>query len=390
MIDVDGKLKITDTTLRDGEQAPGVVFRLRDRLRIAAMLDELGVDEVELGTPAQSRREVRECRILARHGFKFTSSVWCRATRDDIAASLESAPDIINISFPVSDILLEAMDKDRIYLMFLLDEILTMADRECPRFSVGLQDAGRADPRFLETVIRRINASRAFRLRLADTVGILNPMATATLIKKVKAMAPRLALEFHGHNDLGMATANTLCAARAGTDYLSVTVNGLGERTGNCPLENLLFALKYSLRRNLVWNGDLLMELCRLVAELSNRPIPAAQPVTGAMATRHESGIHVRCLLHDPTAYSPFPPDELGGRHHEFVLGKHSGIAAVNDFFRTRNIRLTPIEGRELLQRIKIVAGHRRRTLTEPELLELYYHDNSYSDIEPELLCKGS
>ena len=215
MSNATGKFKIADTTLRDGEQAPGVVFRLRDKLRIAEMLELLGVAELELGSPAMSSREVRECRILAGHGFHFDTAVWCRANRNDIATALKCNAGIVNISFPVSDILLQAMGHDRIYLMFLLDEILTIADRECPRYSIGLQDAGRASLQFLATVVRRINASRAFRLRLADTVGILNPMSTAALVKRLKNSAPGLLLEFHGHNDLGMAVANTISAGAA-------------------------------------------------------------------------------------------------------------------------------------------------------------------------------
>jgi len=387
MLDLSGKLKFADTTLRDGEQAPGVVFRLRDKLRLAELLDEVGVDEAEIGTPALSRREVRECRILAGHRFRFATSVWCRAHRDDIAAALKCGADIVNISFPVSDILLRAMGRDRVELMFLLDEILNLADRECPRFSIGLQDAGRASSRFLTTVLRRIASSRAFRVRVADTVGILNPITAALLVKRLKALSSGKELEFHGHNDLGMALANTVSAAQAGADYLSVTVNGLGERTGNCPLEGLLFALKYSLRRNLQWNRDALMTLCRTVAERSGRPIPPMQPVTGVMATRHESGIHVRCLLRDPLAYLPYPPVELGGRKNEFVLGKHSGVAAVTAFFQGRHIELTPAAARKLLRRIKMAAEQRRRTLSEAEVLELYYHHTGCVEAEtPEAL----
>ncbi len=378
MIDPTGKIRISDTTLRDGEQTPGVVFTLRDKLRIAELLNALGIDEVEAGTPAISPRESREIRFLSGQRFPFALSVWCRAVKADILGALKTGAGIVNISFPLSDILLQAMNHDRDYLFRLLDEILLFADKECPCYSVGLQDSGRADPRLLDRVVERIAASRAFRVRLADTVGILNPMDTARLVRRAKRRAPRVAVEFHAHNDLGMATANTVAAAAAGADYLSVTVNGIGERAGNCPLEELLFALKYSLRRRLVWNNALLLPLSQLISHLTSRPVSPDKPVTGTMVARHESGIHVNCLLRDPLSYMPYPPEAWDGKHHEFVLGKHSGASAVVNYYTGHGLPVTPQEAQILLKKIKRQAVHLKRALTDDELLKLY-NDRSLS-----------
>ncbi len=373
MIDPTEKLRIADTTLRDGEQSPGVVFSLRDRLRIAELLAAVGVDEIEAGTPAIGRRERREIRFLARQHHDFAVSVWCRAIEKDIAEALETEAGIINISFPVSDILLRAMKHDRDYLFRLLDHVLVFADRECPRYSVGLQDAGRAGKAVLEQVAARVGLSRAFRLRLADTVGVLNPMSTSAMIRRVRRIAPHLFLEFHGHNDLGMATANTLAAADAGADYLSVTVNGLGERAGNCPLEEILYALKYSLRRRLEWNNSAMQTLSQMVSHLTGRPISPNKPITGTLTARHESGIHVNCLLRDPLSYMPYPPSELNGRGHEFVIGKHSGISSVIEYYNKLSLELSPVTAQPLLKRIKRLAIHLKRNLTDDELIEIYY-----------------
>ena len=372
MLDLSGKIRIADTTLRDGEQAPGVVFPLREKVKIAALLDELGVDEAEIGSPALSSREVREIKTILAQGFRFASSCWCRADRSDLMAALKTGVDIVNISFPVSDIILGAMEHDRDWLLHRLDDILDFADRTFPAYSVGLQDVGRADAGFLFKVLLRIGAGRAFRVRLADTVGILNPMSVSSLLRRIRPVRPSLKLEFHAHNDLGMAVANTVAAAASGADYLSVTVNGLGERAGNCPLEELLFALKFSLKKRFLWDSAVLLRLCRLVSELSDRAVPADKPVTGSMVVCHESGTHVRCLIKNPVAYLPFAPTELDGRKHEFVIGKHSGLAAVNAFFHLRGIDFDAATGRDLLKRIKISASRRKRSLTETELMQLY------------------
>jgi homocitrate synthase NifV len=235
-----------------------------------------------------------------------------------------------------------------------------------------LQDAGRADPAFIERVVRVIAASGAFRVRVSDTVGALNPFSTAALISCVRAVAPSLSISFHAHNDLGMAVANTLAAAQAGADTLDCTVNGLGERAGNCPLEEALFALKFSAGLPLEWLPDRLSTLCALTSEASGRPVPLAKPVTGAMALRHESGIHVRSLLKDPLSYAAYPPSAVGLAGHAFALGKHSGAAGVKEFFATHGIQLPFDEVRRLTESVRQESRRLKRDLDEHEVLELY------------------
>ncbi len=372
MFDTTGRLKFSDTTLRDGEQAPGVVFSLADKLRVAAALDDLGVDEAEIGSAAMGSEELAGLRVLASQGFKMRLSCWCRALEEDVFYAARAGIGTVNVSFPVSDILLASMDRCRDWVLHHLDSVLTFAAQTGCAFSVGLQDAGRADSEFLDRVVRRIAELRAFRVRISDTVGILNPFTTAALISRVKAAAPSLGLSFHAHNDLGMAVANTLAAAQAGADTLDCTVNGLGERAGNCPLEEVLFALKYSAGLALEWTPEKLMALCELAAEASGRPVPLAKPVTGTMALRHESGIHVRSLLKDPLSYAAFPPSAIGRTDHLFVLGKHSGAAGVKEFFASHGITLRFDEVRHLTEAVRQESRRLKRDLDEHEVLELH------------------
>lgn len=372
MFDPTGRLRFSDTTLRDGEQAPGVVFSLADKLRIAAALEDLGVDEAEIGSAAMGAEELTGLRVLAAQGFKMRLSCWCRALEDDIFYAVKAGVGTVNISFPLSDILLASMDRCRDWVFHHLDSVLAFAAQAGCAYSVGLQDAGRADPAFLDQVVRRIADLRAFRVRVSDTVGILNPFSTAALIARVKSAAPGLGLSFHAHNDLGMAVANALAAAQAGADTLDCTVNGLGERAGNCPLEEVLFALKYSAGLPLEWLPEKLMTLCAVTAEASGRPVSPVKPVTGEMTLRHESGIHVRSLLKDPLSYAAYPPSAVGRVGHVFVLGKHSGAAGVKDFFASNGITLRFDEVRRLTEAVRQAARRLKRELDTHEVLELY------------------
>ncbi len=372
MIDATGKLKFSDTTLRDGEQAPGVVFSLADKLRIAAALDALGVDEAEVGSAAMGPEELAGLRVLSEQGFAMRLSCWCRALEEDIYYAAKAGMKIVNVSFPASDILLASMDRCRDWVLHHLDSVLPFARHAGCAFSVGLQDAGRADPDFLDRVVRVIADAGAFRVRVSDTVGVLNPFTAAALIARVKAAAPALGVSFHAHNDLGMAVANALAAAQAGADTLDCTVNGLGERAGNCPLEEILFALKYSAGLKLEWDAEKLLRLCRLTAEASGRQAPPAKPVTGEMALRHESGIHVRSLLKDPLSYAVYLPEAIGLEAHAFALGKHSGAAGVKEFFSSHGIALRYEEVRRLTEAVRQEARRLKRDLDEHEVLELY------------------
>jgi homocitrate synthase NifV len=193
---------------------------------------------------------------------------------------------------------------------------------------VGAQDATRCDEDFLLEFIEKARENRAYRMRIADTVGISTPFDIYSLIRKIN-LSSDIEIEFHGHNDLGMASANAFSAVEAGASAVSVTVNGLGERSGNAPLEQVAVALYLSGKFNTSIDTRHLMNLCAYVSEITDRPIPPDKPITGSGAFLHESGIHCAGLIKDPLSYQPFLPESVGQKGFGFVLGKQSGSHSI-------------------------------------------------------------
>jgi len=361
---------IIDTTLRDGEQAPGVVFSLSEKIEIARLLDQVGITELEIGTPAISRSEQNDIRCLLSQGFSFKSTCWARATRHDLNAVLNAGAERVNLSFPVSEIQLKALGKSIDWVFKELPEIMKMATDHFSFVAVGSQDASRADRNLLKQYIAAAEYYGAQRVRIADTVGILNPQSTKELFEDLSFAFPGTDFEFHGHNDFGMATANHAVALTSGATSVSLTVNGLGERAGNGALEEVIYALKYSYGIDLGFNGNLLNKLSSLVEKYSKRELPLSKPVTGQMVFSHESGIHCRSLKENPLTYQPFNPEEIG-RDTIFVIGKHSGAGALSDFLEKRNVFLTKTEIIDLIAKIKSLSTHLKRDLNFSEIQKL-------------------
>jgi homocitrate synthase NifV len=361
---------IIDTTLRDGEQAPGVVFSLAEKIEIARRLDELGVPELEIGTPVIGKAEQNDIRCLLSQGFLFQSTCWARATKTDLEAALNCGATRVNLSFPVSDVQLNALGKSRKWVMQTIPEMMNMASESFDFVAVGAQDASRADIQFLKEYISAAKYFGAKRVRIADTVGIMNPFSVKNLFSGLSKTFPETDFEFHGHNDLGMATANHAVALTSGASSVSLTVNGLGERAGNGPLEEVIFALKYSYGIDLGFNGKMLAGLSAYVEKISGRKLPVSKPVTGEMAFSHESGIHCRSMKENLLTYQPFNPIEIG-KETVFVIGKHSGTGTLSDFLEKRNIFLTKTETNDLVSKIKSLSTQLKRDLKLNEIFNL-------------------
>jgi homocitrate synthase NifV len=363
--------QLIDTTLRDGEQAPGVVFSTKEKLKIAALLDEAGIPEIEAGTPAIGKTEIDNIRLLTQQGFKFKTLAWCRAIADDIKKAALTGTNGVHISFPVSDIHLNAMNKSREWVLEKIAEVLPVAFDNFEYVTIGAQDATRASDEFLKQFIEVISLERISRIRIADTVGILNPFQVYNLIKQFTLNPDCVPIEFHGHNDLGMAVANTIAAYNAGANAASVTINGIGERAGNAALEEVVLALELSEKINTGINTKIISRMSEAVSSASGLRLSELKPVVGSNALRHETGIHTNLLIKDRSAYQLIEASLIGGAEEDFVFGKHSGKNAVRKLLQSNNIWLTESKYCEITDTIKQKASELKRNISFNEIFRM-------------------
>ncbi len=364
-------VSLNDTTLRDGEQTPGVAFTLVEKIAIAEALAAAGVPELEAGTPAMGDEEVESLSAIVSLDLSARILAWCRMTWADIGAARRAGVDAVNLSIPASDRLLsaklgidraEALDRVRRFVPMALDAGFEVA--------VGAEDASRADMEHILRLAEVAEAAGAFRLRLADTVGILDPFQTRALVERIVA-STSMAIEFHGHDDFGLATANTLAAVRAGATHVSVTVGGLGERAGNAALEEVAAALE--CLQNASTDVDLaqLADLAALVSEATRRDVPAGKAIIGRDVFAHESGIHVAGLLADPETYRG-PDPALFGRRHSIVIGKHSGAKALAHALGQCGVALSREAAPRLVALVRRRAMRDKRAISRDDLMRLY------------------
>jgi len=370
-----GSLKLVDTTCRDGEQMPGISFTCDEKVEIAVGLEMLGVEQVE--TFATYNDSDRDCAKRLSSRLKETSIMgWNRMVKTDIEDSISHGVDAVSVSTDTSDIALANKLK-----MTREEQLERLVD--CVEFAKGhgvyvcfnAGDATRSDSDYLVEFARVGKDAGGDRFRICDTVGILTPAASSSLVAKIMSNVD-IDVEFHAHNDFGLAVANALAACEAAASFrdrtlwLSTTVNGLGERAGNVPLEVLVMNLRahYGVQK---YRTEHIIPLCKRVEKASGLEIPLNYPIVGGNMFTHKSGIHVDGILKDPQMYEAFDPAMLG-MSRRISLGKHSGKASIRHKLDQLGL-VAPPEAIETLRREISDAGEMaKRDVTDAEFIQIY------------------
>ena len=365
-------ITIDDTTLRDGEQSAGVAFSVDEKMQIASQLDAIGVTELEIGIPAMGEEERDSIRAISAMGIDATLLAWSRMRADDLQHCRHLGIDLVDLSIPVSDQQISRkLGRDR---NWVLDEI----KRHVPaaldiglEVCVGGEDASRADRDFLLRVLETAQQAGARRFRFADTVGVMEPFGIMNVMQQLRAHCD-IEIEMHAHDDLGLATANTVAAVMGGATHVNTTVHGLGERAGNAPLEEVVMALRhlYQIETGVDLSGY--GEVSSLVSDASGRPVAWHKSLVGHGAFTHEAGIHVDGLLKDPMNYQGVVDPLEMGRTHRMILGKHSGTHAVHRAYREIGLSLKHEQACAILGSIRRFVTTTKRSPTRGDLHRFY------------------
>ena len=364
-------IKIVDTTLRDGEQTAGVVFANHEKITIAQMLSDLGVNQLEVGIPAMGGAEKEAIKAICKKNLKPSIMAWNRAVISDIEKSVECGVDAVAISISVSDIHIEhKLKTTREWVIENMIKSVEFAKRNGLYVSVNGEDASRADVNFLAEFMTAAKKAGADRFRYCDTVGIMEPFSTRNTIKELGART-NMDIEMHTHNDFGMATANALAGVLGGANHIGVTVNGLGERAGNAALEEVLMALKHVYDYKVNMDTTMFKEVSEYVSKASGRELPAWKAIVGSNMFRHESGIHADGAIKNPKNYEAFDPSEVG-LERQIIIGKHSGKAAIINKFLEYGITIDDSLADKILEKVRELSVMLKRRLFDKELVQIY------------------
>lgn len=363
-------IEICDVTLRDGEQTPGIVFTKEQKLAIASELDSMGVEVIEAGFPVVSANEKEIVKEIASQGFNSRICCLSRAVKGDVDAAIECDVDIVSIFIAMSDLHLKyKYHRSFEEMLGCAKETIEYATDHGLKVRFAAEDASRTPIDRLKKAFKETeNEYKVQYVSLADTIGILNPTTTHYLVSEIyKAINTSICI--HCHNDLGMATANTLAAAEAGAKQLHTTVNAIGERAGNASLEEVMVALRvqYGIDR---YDTTKLTALSKMVSEYSGITPSVNKAVVGQNAFTHESGIHVAAILEDPRTYELFLPEMVGGKRN-LVVGKHTGTKALKGIIDSIGFCLERDELCALIEKVKVCTEEKHKSISREQLERL-------------------
>lgn len=384
VINILGKrLNICDTTLRDGEQTAGIVFSNLEKYMIAKLLDDTGVQQIEAGIPTMGADEKVAVKHIATMGLNASILGWNRADINDINTSIDCDVDSVAISMSSSDIHIEnKLMKDRQWVLDKVYEAVSYASDHGFYISCNGEDSSRADIDFLIEFANTAKEAGAHRFRYCDTIGREQPFSTYERIKKL-IDATGLDVEMHMHDDYGMATANCIAGIHAGARFASTTVMGIGERSGNSPLEEVVMAAKHLFDIDSGIDTTKLKNLAEFVSRASGRPIEVSKPFLGSNCFAHEAGIHADGVIKDAINYEPYDPAEVG-LERTLVIGKHSGRNTLITVLKDMGEDVDKDEATQLLDIIRRASVQMHRSISHKELYMFYKNmlsnNNIYDD----------
>jgi isopropylmalate/homocitrate/citramalate synthase len=362
---IRGTVGLYDTTLRDGEQTVGVVLDPDEKLEIAKLLDELGIERIEAGFPRVSDDDWQAVKKVADAGLR--AEVWgfSRAVPADLEALVELGVQYSVIESPISDLKLDAIGVSRETMLERIAKAMRFAaDHDIHAAFFGV-DSTRAEPEFYRRVYETAVEAGAKEVVVVDTLGIASPEAVTDLVGATGQYVHGLPVHFHGHNDFGLATASAVAAVRAGASWVHGTINGMGERAGNANLGEVALTLRalYGVETNL--RLDRIRAVAERVRELSGYQLEPWKPVTGDTLYRRESGA-VASQFHDPPSIEPYS-SELVGAERSVVLGKKSGLDSIRIKAEELGLHVPDERRAEVLAAVKKLGAEKRALVTDDE-----------------------
>ncbi|PYU21715.1 MAG: 2-isopropylmalate synthase [Acidobacteria bacterium] len=387
-------VRIFDTTLRDGEQAPGFSMNTAEKLQLARRLESLGVDVIEAGFPIASQGDFEAVREVAREIKQSTVAGLARARREDIDATLgaleRAARPRVHVFLATSDLHLKhKLRISRTEALESIGKMVEYARGRCPEVEFSAEDASRSDVEFLGQAFSIAVGAGATILNAPDTVGYATPEEYGGMFRALRSKVgdrPGVIWSAHCHNDLGLAVANSLAAVKAGARQVECTINGIGERAGNAAMEEIAVALavrpdRYETGTRLRLNE--LYATSRLLSEITGVSVPPNKAVVGANAFAHEAGIHQDGILKNPLTYQVISPEAVGVPAHRLVLGKHSGRNALRARLAELGVIISEDELRECYRQVMALADAKKE-ITDEDIKRLAGRrsaDASVSDV---------